>query len=160
MKTASGKVKGDENVSNTATKTKTTSKVFAATTSTNQTNAQVKSKPGNMPPNCVACKEKHPLWRCPVFRNKTPTERAKLVADNKLCFSCFRANHSFKQCPSPANALKKVVKAPTTYFFTVPNEFFRKNPRHRIERSLKLRPVLEQQRRTTTLQRAQECLQL
>ena len=76
MKTASGKVKGDENVSNTATKTKTTSKVFAATTSTNQANAQVKSKPGNMPPNCVACKEKHPLWRCPEFRNKTPTERA------------------------------------------------------------------------------------
>ena len=35
MKTASGKVKGDENVPNTATKTKTTSKVFAATTSTN-----------------------------------------------------------------------------------------------------------------------------
>ena len=126
MKTASGKVKGDETVSNTTTKTKTTSKVFAATTSTNQANAQVKSKPGNMPPNCVACKEKHPLWRCPVFRNKTPTERAKLVADNKLCFSCFRANHSFRECPSPANSLKKVVKAPTTHFFTVPNEFFRK----------------------------------
>ena len=36
MKTASGKVKDDENVSNTAIKTKTTSKVFAATTSTNQ----------------------------------------------------------------------------------------------------------------------------
>ena len=70
MKTTSGKVKGDENVSNTAIKTKTTSKVFAATTSTNQ----VKSKPENMPKNCVACKEKHPLWRCPVFRKKTPTE--------------------------------------------------------------------------------------
>ena len=107
MKTASGKVKGDENVSSTATKTKTTSKVFAATTSTNQANAQVKSKPGNMPPNCVACKEKHPLWRCPVFRNKTPTERAKLVADNKLCFSCFRANHSFRQCPQPRKCTKE-----------------------------------------------------
>ena len=84
METAAGKVKIDENVSNIATKTTTTTKVFAATTSTNRANAQVKSKPRNMPPNCVACKEKHPLWRCPVFRNKTPTERAKLVADHKL----------------------------------------------------------------------------
>ena len=63
MKTASGKVKRDENVSNTATKSKTTSKVFAATTSTNQ----VKSKLENVPTNCVACKKKYPLSRCPVF---------------------------------------------------------------------------------------------
>ena len=81
MKTASGKVKVDENVSNTATKTKTTSEVFAATTSTNQ----VKSKPKKMHATSgVACEEKHPLWKCPVFRKKTPTERAKLVAENKL----------------------------------------------------------------------------
>ena len=72
MKTASGKVKYDEHVSNTATKTKTTSKVFAATTSTNQ----VKSTPENMPTRkrCVACEEKHLLWRCPVFRKKTQRE--------------------------------------------------------------------------------------
>ena len=63
MKTASGKVKGDKNVPNTAAKTKTTFKVFAATTSTNQ----MKAKTEIMPTNCVACKEKHPLWRCPVF---------------------------------------------------------------------------------------------
>ena len=53
MKTASGAVKGNENISNIATKTKTTSKVFAATTSTNQ----VKFKLENMPTNCVACKK-------------------------------------------------------------------------------------------------------
>ena len=34
-----------------------------------------------------------------MFRKKTPTERAKLVADNKHRFSCFRPNHSFRQCP-------------------------------------------------------------
>ena len=80
MMTASGKVKVDENVSNTATETKTTSEVFAATTSTNQ----VKSKPEKMSTNGVACQEKYPLWKFPVFRMKTPTERAKLVAENKL----------------------------------------------------------------------------
>ena len=60
-----------------------------------------------MPTNCVACKEKHPLWRCPVFRKKTPTERAKLVADNKLGFSCFRVNHSVRQCPQPRKCTKE-----------------------------------------------------
>ena len=141
MKTASGKVNGDKNVPNTATETKTTSKVFAATTSTNHG----KAKTENMPTTCVACNEKHPLWRCSVFRKKTPTERAKLVADNKLCFSCFRVNHSFS-APSLANALKKVVKAHTTPFSTVPNEFFRENPKSRIGKIPKLRPVLERQR--------------
>ena len=43
MKTASGKIKGDENVPNTATKTKTTSKVFAATTSTNHGKAKTET---------------------------------------------------------------------------------------------------------------------
>ena len=96
MKTASGKVKVDENVSNTATETTTISKVFAATPSTNQVN----SKPENMLTNCVAGNEKHLLWKCPVFRKKTPTERTKLVADNKLCFSCFWTYLSFRVPPA------------------------------------------------------------
>ena len=105
MKTASGKPKSDENPQPSVNKTKTTSKVFAATTSINQQNNTSKPKPDK--PNCVACKEKHPLWRCPVFRKKTPTERAKLVADNKLCFSCFNTNHSFRQCPQPRKCTKE-----------------------------------------------------
>ena len=56
--------------------------------------------------NCAACKDKHPLWRCQVFRKKTTTERAKLVADNRLCFSWFNANHSFRQCPQPCKCTK------------------------------------------------------
>ena len=103
MKTASGNVKGDKNVPNTATKTKKTSKVFAATASTNQ----VKSKPENIPTICVACKKKQPMWKCPVFRTITPTERAKLVADNELCFSCFRTNHSFRQSPQSRKCTKE-----------------------------------------------------
>ena len=122
MKTASGKVKGDENVSNAATKTKTTSKVFSATTSTNQ----VKAKTENMPTNCVACKEKHLLWRCPVFRKKTPTESAKLVADNKLCFSCFRTNHSFRQCPQPRKCAKEGCESSHNTFFHSAERIFPK----------------------------------
>ena len=106
MKTASGKPKSDENPQPSVNKTKTTSKVFAATTSNNQQNSTSKPKPDILP-NCVAYKEKHPLWRCPVFRKKTPTERAKLVADNKFCFCCFNANHSFRQGPQPRKCTKE-----------------------------------------------------
>ena len=105
MKTASGKPKSDENPQPSVNKTKTTSKMFAATTSNNQQNSTSKPKSDRLP-NCVACKGKHPLWRCPVFRKKTPTERAKLVAD-KLCFSCFNANHSFRQCTQPRKCTKE-----------------------------------------------------
>ena len=119
MKTASGKPKSDENPQPSVNKTKTTSKVFAATTSNNQQNSTSKPKSDRLP-NCVACKEKHPLWRCPVFRKKTPTESAKLVTDNKLCFSCFNANHSFRQCPQP-----RKCEALTRRFYMGPTGSFR-----------------------------------
>ena len=107
MKMASGKSKSDDVASTNATKTKTSSKVFATTTSTNQAKVKVTPKSDHPATNCVACKEKHPLWRCQVFKKKTPTERARLVADNKLCFSCFNVNHSFRQCPQPRKCTKE-----------------------------------------------------
>ena len=124
MKTASGKPKSDENPQPSVNKTKTTSRVFAATTSNNQQNRTSKLKPDSLP-NCVACKEKHPLWRCPVFRKKYPTERAKLVADNKLCFSCFNANHSFRQCPQPRKCTKEGCESTHNTFLHGADRIFR-----------------------------------
>ena len=46
------------------------------------------------------------MWKCPTFRGKTPTERARIVADKKLCFSCFNQNHTFRQCPQPRKCTK------------------------------------------------------
>ena len=89
----------------TVTKTRTASKVFVATSSSQQS-ANAKAKSDKPPNTCVACKEKHPLWRCPAFRAKTPTQIAKLVADKKLCFSCFNQNHTFRQCPQPRKCTK------------------------------------------------------
>ena len=106
----------------------------------------MKSKPENMPTNYVVYKDKHPLWRCPVFRRKTPTERAKLVADNKLSSFVFEPTIRSYCAPSLANALKKGVNAHTTHFFTVPNDIFRENLKRRTEKIPKLRPVLERQR--------------
>ena len=50
---------------------------------------------------CIVCKGNHRLWECRVFKEKTPTQRAKLVAESKLCFSCLRDKHAFRRCPQP-----------------------------------------------------------
>ena len=47
---------------------------------------------------CVNCEGPHPIFRCPDFLKKTPTERAKLVADKGSCFSCLGNGHGFRQC--------------------------------------------------------------
>ena len=102
MKAASSKPRSEEVPVTTVTKTKTGTKVFAATTS-NQGNAATKVKSGKQ---CVACKDSHPLWRCRVFRQKTPTERTKLAAESKLCFSCLNEGNSFRQGPQPRKCAK------------------------------------------------------
>ena len=102
MKAASSKPGSEEVPVTTVTKTKTGTKVFAATTS-NQGNAATKVKSEKQ---CVACKDSHLLWRCRVFRHKTPTERTKLAAESKLCFSCLNEGHSFRQCPQPRKCTK------------------------------------------------------
>ena len=46
------------------------------------------------------CKGNHRIWECRVFKEKSPTQRAKVVAEAKLCFSCLREKHIFRQCPN------------------------------------------------------------
>ena len=70
-------------------KSKTT-KVFAAISQVTS-KAQVKFKF----PRCVLCKG---LWICAVFKEKNATQRAKYVAEQKLCIACLNGNHSFRQC--------------------------------------------------------------
>ena len=66
MKATSSKPKIDDVTASTVTKTKTGTKVFAATTSNQDTTG---TKP-RREKRCVACKESHPLWRCPVSAEK------------------------------------------------------------------------------------------
>ena len=47
-------------------------------------------------------KTSRPLWCCFVFRLKTPTQRAKVVPDIKLCFSCIKGQHFFRQSRKPS----------------------------------------------------------
>ena len=127
MKASSGKPKVEETPTGNVTKTKTNSKVFAATTTSTKNTIATKPSTQKIQVNCVACKDKHPMWRCQVFRKKTPTERAKAVAENKLCFSCFNGQHSFRNCPSHANATKMAVEVRTTLCYMVQRGFSRKN---------------------------------
>ena len=103
MKAYSSKPTTEDVPANTVTKTKTGTKVFAATTS-NQVKTVLKTRSEKQ---CIACKDSHLLWRFSVFRHKTPTERTKLAAESKLCFFCLNDGHSFRQCPQPRKCTKE-----------------------------------------------------
>ena len=100
MKQSATKARPEENITS-VTKTKTASKVFASNSQQRETKKQLPSSSTNTYSRCVVCKGNHRLWECRVFKEKTPTQRAKLVADNKLCFSCLGNKHTFRQCPQP-----------------------------------------------------------
>ena len=127
MKTSSGKPKIDETSTGNVTKTITNSKMFAATTTS--TRNTMSTKPSNQKPkvSCVVCKDKHPLWRCQVFRKKSPTERAKVIAENKLCFSCFKGHHPFCNCPEPRKCTKDCCGSTHNTSYMVQKKFSRGN---------------------------------
>lgn len=51
--------------------------------------------------NCCCCGQAHPLYRCDVFKGKTPQERAPLISAKKLCLNCLKdPEHSADNCPN------------------------------------------------------------
>ena len=100
MKQSTTKAKPEENITS-VTNTKKASKVFASNSQKWDTKKQIPSSSTNTYSRCIVCKGNHWLWECRFFKEKTPTQRAKLAADNKLCFSCLRDKHTFRQCPQP-----------------------------------------------------------
>ena len=100
MKQSATKARTEENITSVTT-TKTASKVFASNSQQRDTKKQIPSSSTNTYSRCIVCKGNHRLWEFRVFNEKTPTQKAKLVADNKLCFSCLRDKHTFGQCPQP-----------------------------------------------------------
>ena len=94
----------DTNIS--VTRSKVASKAFAANTQQKSNLKPQQRSPSTSISNCIVCKGSHRLWECRVFKEKTPTQRAKVVAEAKLCFSCLRHKHMFRQCPSPRKCRK------------------------------------------------------
>ena len=99
MKQSATKAKREDN-STSVTKTKTASKVYASNSQQRETKKQMPTST-NTYSRCIVCKGNHRLWECRDFKEKTPTQRAKLVGDNILCFSSLRNKHTFRQCPQP-----------------------------------------------------------
>ena len=95
-----------EDTNNSVTRSKVASKAFAANTQHRSKLKPQQSSPSTSISSCIVCKGSHRLWESRVFKEKTPTQRAKVVAEAKLCFSCLRDKHVFRQCPSHRNCKK------------------------------------------------------
>ena len=95
-----------EDTNNSVTRSKVASKAFAANTQQKSNPKPQQRSPSTSISSCIVCKGSHQLWECRVFKEKTPTQRAKVVAEAKLCFSCLRDKHMFRQCPSPRKCRK------------------------------------------------------
>ena len=100
MKQSKTKTRPEDN-NTSVTKTKTASGKLASNSQQRETRKQMPSSSNNTYSCCIVCKSNHRLWECPVFKEKTSTQRAKLVADNKPCVSCLRDKYTFRQCPQP-----------------------------------------------------------
>ena len=51
---------------------------------------------------CILCGQDHRLFWCTKFKAMKPTERLKLVIDNKLCRNCLLDNHDVSSCRKPS----------------------------------------------------------
>ena len=104
MKQISSKARTEDNI-NSVVMTKVALKTFAANTQTKATQRQTTwATPPT--PRCIVCKGNHRIWECRVFKEKSPTQRPKVVAEAKLCFSCLREKRMFKQYPNPRKCKK------------------------------------------------------
>ena len=98
LKTINSEVNSEEPV-----KQKLGRKVFAS-------NAKVSDKTKEKPklPPCSVCKSEHALGNCAAFKEKNTAQRAKHLAEQKLCFAGLQSNHSFRNC-------SKARKCPKPY---------------------------------------------
>ena len=90
-----------EGTNNQVARSKVASKSFAATTQHKSIIKPQQNFPSTSISSCIVSKGSHRVRECRVFKEKTPTQRAMVVAEAKLCFSCSRDNHMFRQCKSP-----------------------------------------------------------
>ena len=105
MKQTSSKARTEDNT-NSVVKTIVASRTFAANTQSKGAQRPASTSATPPTPRCIVCKGNHRIWESRVFKEKSPTQRAKVVAEAKLCFSCLREKHVFRQCPNPRKCRK------------------------------------------------------
>ncbi|XP_068691615.1 uncharacterized protein [Montipora foliosa] len=47
---------------------------------------------------CLVCHGMHQLWNCEQFKNKSYSDRIRIVRDARLCENCFKIGHMVKGC--------------------------------------------------------------
>ena len=105
MKHTSSKARTEDNT-NSVVKTKVASRTFAANTQSKGTQKPASTSATPPTPRCIVCKGNHRICEWRVFKEMSPTQRAKVVVEAKLCFSCLREKHTFRQCPNPRKCRK------------------------------------------------------
>ena len=101
-KQTSTKAKTEDNT-NSVVKTKVSSRKFATNTQNKGTHRSVSTSAPPPTPRCIVCKRNHCIWEWRIIRERSSTQRANVVVEAKLCFSCLREKHMFKKCPNPRN---------------------------------------------------------
>ena len=49
---------------------------------------------------CVLCNGLHTLYKCDIFKEKTPRDRKQFAEEKSLCYNCLHGGHSHRQCRS------------------------------------------------------------
>ena len=127
MKQTSSKAKTEDNT-NLVVKNKVDSKTFAANTQTNGTQRPAPTSATPPSPRCTVCKCNHRIWECRVFKEKSPTQRAKVAAESKLSFSCLREKICSGNAQILGNAGRTDVTAPIIHFSMELRGFIHQNP--------------------------------
>ena len=86
MKQTSSKARTEDNT-NSVVNTKVASRNFAANTQSKGTQRPASTSAKPPTPRCFLCKGNHCICECRVVKEKSPTQRANAVAEEKLCFS-------------------------------------------------------------------------
>ena len=90
------------------------------------------------------------------FKKKTPTQRAKLSADNKLCFFCLQGNQAFRQCPRAENCIKpECLSTQKVVLYGAERVYSRRNPPKRTATSTQTSTLIKQELKHARIMRTQ-----
>ena len=99
------KQRTEDNI-NSVTMTKAASRTFAANKQHKCTYKPAATAKISSSTSCILSKENNRIWERRIFKEKSPTQRAKIVAEAKVCFSCLSGKYMFRLCPNPRKCRK------------------------------------------------------
>ena len=99
MKAVNFKTKTNE--TSVVNKTQTISNAFASNSKVADAKQKNPSTRNGNELGCPHCKANYPIWKRSNFKTENSTQRAKIVAEHRLSFSCLNGSQQFRNCPNP-----------------------------------------------------------